>query len=374
MDPAARPSTRIGPNYTIAINVSVQSIDERELCRNVQVDPKGLIELTVGARLMEKFSIAGMTCAQAQQRITAALRRYFAGELEVKVGIARMTRFQVLVSGATQKAGIVDLPDGARLSDLLADVNYLANADLGRIVVARYENGSRNRILADMQQLAGGTGGPANDPVLRNGDAIYVDTVIVPETPKYVAVVGEVKREGTVPYRKGMTVKDALEGAFGLLPTAERERVTIRRTSDNTIQTVNADFAIKDVPTDNVKLAPDDTVIVGRHDSGLKYSIVGAVVAPQTFDYKGPVTLSQAIVDAGGFRPEADRANIVVIQAMLKDPANTKNIPVNFDKLRKGEMGDPILQPGDMVQVPQKKKTKLNFLDLGIMLLRTFLF
>jgi protein involved in polysaccharide export with SLBB domain len=377
LDAAARPNTRVGAGYVIALNVSVRGQEEREMCRTFPLDGASRIQLTVGQRLMEPFSLKGLTCAEIQQRIASKIRRYFAGELEVRVGIARIPRFQVLVEGATLRSGIVSLPDGARLSDLLAETSYLPNSDLSRVRVMRVENGNRNQMVADFQRVL--DGGAAsddrfNDPFLLNGDVIAVDTAIVIQPAKTIAVLGEVKRPGTLSYKPGLAVRDAIRDAFGLLPTAERERITVRRLQGDQVMTVNFDRAEKDAPTDNLKLSPDDTIFVNTHDSGLRYCVIGSVVAPQTFSYKGAVTLTQAITDAGGFRPEADRANIILAQNMLNDPSRARQIVISYDKIRKGEQTDIALQPGDLIEVPQKKKNKLNMLDIGIMLLRTFLF
>src|SRR5436305_6671350 len=75
LDPAARPTTRVGPNYVLSLNVSILGMDERELCRAVPVDPKGQIELTVGHRVMPAITVAGLTCPQVQQKVTLALHR-----------------------------------------------------------------------------------------------------------------------------------------------------------------------------------------------------------------------------------------------------------------------------------------------------------
>ena len=347
------------------------------MCRTFPLDGGTNIQLTVGQRLMEPISLKGLTCAEIQQRIASKIRRYFAGELEVRVGIARIPRFQVLVEGAALRTGIISLPEGARLSDLLAETSYLPASDLSRIRVMRIENGNRNQMIADFQRVL--DGGAAvddrfNDPFLMNGDVIAIDTAIVIQAPKTIAVLGEVKRPGTLPYKPGMAVRDAIRDAFGLLPTAERDRITVRRLKDDQVMTVNFDRAERDASTDNLKLSPDDTIFVNTHDSGLRYCVIGSVVAPQTFSYNGAATLTQAITDAGGFRPDADRANIILAQNMLNDPSKARQIVINYDKIRKGEQTDITLQPGDLVEVPQKKKNKLNILDIGIMLLRTFLF
>jgi protein involved in polysaccharide export with SLBB domain len=171
-----------------------------------------------------------------------------------------------------------------------------------------------------------------------------------------------------------MTVRDAFDLAFGLTPSADHERVTIRRFKDGTIISVNADRVQKNIPIDNISLEPNDTILVQTKDTGLRVSVIGAVPSPRTFDFKGNITLTQAISDSGGLKPDADTHAIIIARNMLNDPSKVQQIAINYERIRRGEMPDVPLQAGDLVQVSQKKKVHSPYLSIGLMLLRTFLF
>ncbi|GEP41442.1 polysaccharide biosynthesis/export family protein [Brevifollis gellanilyticus] len=76
----------------------------------------------------------------------------------------------------------------------------------------------------------------------------------------------------------------------------------------------------------------------------------GRVLVP--FVGGGQVTAYQAIMDAGGFTPFANKRKSYVLRRNAG--TNTQRIPVNFDKIEKSEEPDLALQDGDMLVVPQK--------------------
>jgi len=377
LDPLAKPNTRLGPGYLLALNVSLGALDEEELCGEFPLDAEGRLQLTVGYEPIEKIPLRGLTVAEAKERIVAAIRRFFAVEPDVRVGIARMPRFHVFVSGATYRTGPLTLPDGARLSDALAETGYLPTADLQRVQITRLEKGgTRVKMTVDFSKALLGTAkDDLADPPLQEGDRLTLLLSPVPVVPQTIAVLGEVKQPGTTfLYRPGMTVRDALRDAFGMLPTADPERVVIRRMRDNSVVTVNGLRALQSVPTDDLPLRPDDTIFVMTKDSGLRYAVVGAVASPSTFDFKRPVTLKQAIADAGGAKPDADRRSVLLIRNMLRDPAKAETHVIDLDRVVRGEQPDIPLQPGDLIQIPPRKKATSPLLDIGVFLLRLFIF
>lgn len=64
-----------------------------------------------------------------------------------------------------------------------------------------------------------------------------------------------------------------------------------------------------------------------------------------------PVSAYQAIVDAGGFRPFANRKKSYILR---NSPAGVRRIEVNFEAVESGKMDDPALMEGDCIVVPKK--------------------
>lgn len=372
LDPLAKPSTRLGPGYVIALNVSINSLDEADLCGQFLLDEEGNLQLKINDTPLEKIPLKGLTATEARDRILAAIRRFYVQEPQVRVGIARIPRIRVLVQGATFRNGSLTLPEGSRLSDALAETGFLPSADLEHVQIQRVEkDGTRATLTADFSKvLQGATDDQFNDPVLQTGDRIHIPLLSVPVVTPTIAVVGDVKQPGTYPYKRGMKVSDALQEAFGMLPSADRDRVILRRVRDGSIMTVSGERALRNIPTDNLPLQPDDTLVVATKDSAQRYAVLGAVPAPMTFDYKQPVTLTKAITDAGGFRPDADRGAIVVMRNMLSDPAKATSVVIDYNRIARGQEPDFPLMPGDVVQVPQRRRAPSPLLEIGTFLLR----
>jgi polysaccharide biosynthesis/export protein len=76
----------------------------------------------------------------------------------------------------------------------------------------------------------------------------------------------------------------------------------------------------------------------------------GRIMVP--FVGGGQVTAYQAIMDAGGFAPFANKRKSYVLR---RDSASrTHRIPVNFELIEQSKAADLPLQDGDMLVVPQK--------------------
>lgn len=375
-DPLARPNTRLGPGYVINLTVTINLQEEKELCGAFPLDADGRIQLTVGLKPVDAVDLKGCTTGEAEKRVAAALDKYYTAPPDVRITIARIPRFRVMVEGATFRNGPLTLPDGARLSDALAECGYQPSADLHSVRIHRVEkDGARVTLKADFQQiLETGVDNVRGDPTLREGDRIEIPIGAILTPRQTIAVHGEVRRPGFYDHRPGMTVRDALAEAMDLTSSADPTRVTICRRGDNSFLTVDANRAKALVPTDNVTLQPGDVVYVATKDSGKRYAVTGAVPAPATFDHNGKVLLTEAITQAGGLRPSADRAHIVLVKGMLSDPAHARSIPVRFDLIVAGKEPDVPVDPGDLVQVPEKKRQSINLLDIGSLLMRWFLF
>lgn len=108
---------------------------------------------------------------------------------------------------------------------------------------------------------------------------------------------------------------------------------------------------------------PQITVSVEEF-SGLRVYVAGEVRSPGIREYRGGVTLVQAIFDAGGFNERARKSQVLVIRRGPNDEpfgslVNVKQI------LRKAQLTDDLqLAPMDTVYVHWKKIVNLNlFVD-----------
>jgi protein involved in polysaccharide export with SLBB domain len=111
---------------------------------------------------------------------------------------------------------------------------------------------------------------------------------------------------------------------------------------------------------------PQITLSVGEF-SGLRVYVAGEVRSPGIREYRGGVTLVQAIFDAGGFTNRARRSQVLVIRRGPDDEPFGSLIDVK-EILRKAQLTDDLeLAPMDTVYVHWKKIVNANeFVDFYI--------
>jgi protein involved in polysaccharide export with SLBB domain len=100
----------------------------------------------------------------------------------------------------------------------------------------------------------------------------------------------------------------------------------------------------------NIYLQPDDFVYLPSETRGSIY-VLGAVNNPQAVEYSSRMTLAQAIARAGGtFVKEAQTSQVAIVRGSLAEP---KVAYVNLSSILRGGANDIILEPQDIVFVPQ---------------------
>jgi polysaccharide export outer membrane protein len=101
----------------------------------------------------------------------------------------------------------------------------------------------------------------------------------------------------------------------------------------------------------NVWLKPDDTIFVPNMQD-LKVYLLGAILQPGAQPVtNGPLTLAQAISEAGGpVRGQADLRRVRVIRAL--SPVSGELYVIDYTRIITGESFDMPLRPGDIVFVP----------------------
>lgn len=174
--------------------------------------------------------------------------------------------------------------------------------------------------------------------------------------PRKIFVLGEVNADtdfgSTIPEGGTLTAMQAIGLAGGLKPSADFNKIVVRRTDPSgkiVMLPVPARAILNGEAANDVLLVPSDTVIVPK---AKPVSVMGTVNKPGEFYAApdAPLTVSRAITLAGGVeRPKSlskirvtrgDKSFKVDIQSLLED----------------GEGGgDMVLEPGDVVYVPETR-------------------
>ncbi|MDX1932904.1 MAG: SLBB domain-containing protein [Capsulimonadales bacterium] len=256
--------------------------------------------------------------------------------------IGRKNR-EVLINGAVSTQGRQIIRDNAVLAEVLEQAVPGAGADLSRIIITRADN---SEIKVDYRQFRNGiSNAPEFNPPLNDGDRIYVFTAVPPEGS--VRLTGEVKDSSkpVFPILQGTTVGQLLRMAGGLTDYADSESIVLLRGGER-IPIRYADL-LKAKPDADPVLRDRDEIIVPRLDRRRQFSVAGAVRDPRAFPLSTPVTLLEAIGDAGG---PTDGAQQNRVEIRRKDADG--RITTIVRDLKKDSDATTQIREGDYVFVP----------------------
>ena len=188
---------------------------------------------------------------------------------------------------------------------------------------------------------------------LRNGG--YVDnpnvTVFIKErNSKKVSVLGSVKEPGDYELLAKQSLVDTLADARGLTDDAGTIVQVTRDEPDGSKTTYLVDLdrlLEKGDPALDMELLPGDLVYVPE---AANIFVEGAVFKPGSYPVaEGKTTVSEAIVMAGGTLSFANRSKVTLIRNL--NNGSRQSIALNLNKIRNGQMDDPVLNEKDVVIV-----------------------
>ncbi len=167
-----------------------------------------------------------------------------------------------------------------------------------------------------------------------------------------VSVLGEVNKPDVYALKGGRTLLDVLAMAGGLRGSASHTVTLVRLGKERKSMIVDLDRLVSNDDSKggvkyNIVLEPGDVVYVPKAGSVF---VDGYVRRPGSFPLSTPITLTQAIALAGGMLNEASADRIAIYR--MGEKGKRYAIKVDLDKIRKGEMADPLLRDNDVVVVP----------------------
>jgi polysaccharide export outer membrane protein len=192
----------IGPGDVVKVAV-FQSPD---LTLETRVPESG----SIGYPLLGQVRLAGLSVTQAEHAIAAGLRDgNFIKQPQVTLMVLQVRGSQVSVLGLVARPGRYPLESsGMRLSELIALAGGVAPGGSDRITLNGSRGGKPYRAEVDLPALLVHAQG--DDPVIMNGDVVYVDRMPT------VYIYGEVQRPGALRLERDMTVMQALAAGGGL--------------------------------------------------------------------------------------------------------------------------------------------------------------
>jgi polysaccharide export outer membrane protein len=109
------------------------------------------------------------------------------------------------------------------------------------------------------------------------------------------------------------------------------------------------------------KILHDPVISIDLKDFEKPYFVVGGQVQkPGKFDWRGEVTLTEAITMAGGFTDTAKHSQVLMFRRISDQWTEAKIINVKKMLNSRDLREDPVLQPGDMLYVPRNAMSKIK--------------
>jgi polysaccharide export outer membrane protein len=90
------------------------------------------------------------------------------------------------------------------------------------------------------------------------------------------------------------------------------------------------------------------------------FVVAGEVARPGTFDLRGDVTAVQAIAMSGGFKESSKQTQVVLLRRVNKEYAEVKVLDLKKLMSPSNIREDILIQPDDMLVVPQNRISKLE--------------
>lgn len=214
----------LGPGDVVRINV----FQSPELTLETRVSESGFISYP----LLGQVRLGGLNINAAEKTLADGLRTgNFIKQPQVSLLVMQVRGNQASVLGMVNRPGRYPIEvNGLRLSELVALAGGVAPNGSDMATLSGQRDGKPFRVEVDLPQLLGASV-PTDDPLVFNGDVVYVDRM-----PLFY-IYGEVQRPGALRLERGMTVMQALAAGGGLTQRGTARGLKMhRRGPDGKIQ------------------------------------------------------------------------------------------------------------------------------------------
>lgn len=238
--------------------VEVSVFEAQELTRQARVGARGFVTLA----LLGPVEVMGLTTSEAEKKIEDLYRAKYLHDPHVSIYIKEQQGQKVTLVGAVKRPGTYDYPARRRLLDALAMAEGFDDKAGKTVQVRRSADDPNNPMtyLVDMDQLIQ-NGRTELNMEIKSGDVIYV-----PEAGT-VYVDGAVKKPGSYPIKKQMSVNEAIAAAGGLTMSANQDDVKLVRYLEGGKREV---VQLNQEKTQGVPIPVNDRDLIFVERSGLK--------------------------------------------------------------------------------------------------------
>lgn len=187
---------------------------------------------------------------------------------------------------------------------------------------------------------------------------VTVDMPAAAQT-REILVYGEVRRPGTVAIKGDFRLMDVLNAVGGVSDSADQAKAVIYEKGAVKGTSLELEALLKGDLSKNTVVHEGDTLFIPAKTQGT-ITIAGQIRNPGEHVAKTGMTVMDAIVQAGGFTPEADKKQVRIsskdkspVVANLEEEPSANGVPA---------WQTITLQSGDSVWVPENKDAYFNVL------------
>ena len=219
---AAAPAAELARDYVIGAGdvLRVVVYQNPDLTLESRVAESGAISYP----LLGTVRLGGLSIAQAEGEITRGLREgNFVKQPQVSVAVVQVRANQVSALGLVNRPGRYPIEMvGLRLTELLAQAGGIAPGGGDVVTLTGERDGKAFRTEIDLPGLYARQP-RGEDPVLRNGDVVFVDRSPV------IYIYGEVQRPGALRLERDMSVLQALAAGGGVTVRGTEKGLRVHR-------------------------------------------------------------------------------------------------------------------------------------------------
>lgn len=268
-----------------------------------------------------QVAVVGLTLEDLRERLFTHLSRVYSGisrgsdaDTFFSISITRLRTIQVRVLGEVVRPGSYQLSSVATVLEALYFAGGPTNQGTYRRVLLR--RGREVPREVDLYPYLT-SGSLSEDHRLQSGDVVYV-----PEAGRQATVSGEVRRPAIFEMSEDEGLRDLLQFAGGLLPSAATERAAVERILPAADRLPGVDRIMVDAPlagvlegTETFDVLPGDMVHVSPVGDllGRSVEVVGAVWRPGRYEFRPGMTVASLVARAGAY-PDALTDHVRVLR------------------------------------------------------------
>ena len=185
--------------------------------------------------------------------------------------------------------------------------------------------------------------------------------------PIRVNVLGQVVMPGMHQIANTATLQGAIGAAGGFIPGAQLAKIKLLRTTNSgkIEQKVNMEqFYLNGDPSALPMLQDEDTIVVPGNPLATSVKVLGAVENPGSYQLAFQTSLLDALFLAGG---PTDEANLKKIKVVSMTGEKAREVSINVKELLAANAlrSIPMVMPGDVVYIPEKKLSWGKFFSIA---------